>query len=722
MLRRLVATALVGALALWIRATWRALVFVNGETVPLDGDCFYHLRRALLTLDDFPTVPAVDPWLNWPHGASPPWGPGFDQLLALPAWIFGLRGDSASHVIAWVPAVLGVMVALVAMGLARALEPDETRRDVAAITAGVVTAALPAAARASFVGRTDHHVAEALFVGLTAWWVASAPDNESPRKQARFELLGAALAFASLHVFTGTVMTLGLATAALTVRALGNARPPLVGSGAPAMLGGAALVALLDGRWIRLQHSGFHHLQLSWLHVTLLAAAGVTLAAIALVGARVEARWRRALIATAALLPLAAGVALAAPTLRREFAAGLIDWLATSDPWMRTVEESKPLLLQGIRGALNLFGSLALIGPVLWFVALRRSARGPLRVTAMLAVMGGGLIALTLLQSRFARAIPPLMGAWIALALNEFASRWGRAGSPAAVALAVLWVGVDPEPRELLKPVTGRWTLATTEAARFLREVPPRVSRGVGAGVLAHWSMGHEVLLMARRPVLVAGFGPYTGARTWSEVESVWPGSESYAIEVMRAHDAGFITAPSQALMLAGGPRMSPVKRNARGALVLDSAYLRAVPLAAMLLGGGGSASLRVHHLAHLRPRFASRDRIPGLLSAVPGVWVFERVAGARVRGEAPEGATVLLRLPLQVHDATRVWEAWTVARGGRWEITVPLPCGERGDGGIRTGVRYELRVNDARAGAVTVRERDVREGAVIEAAALQVN
>lgn len=718
MRRRIPAAALVGALALWIRATWRAVVFVGGETVPLDGDCFYHLRRSLQTLEGFPRVPPRDPWLDWPQGASPPWGPGFDQLLALPAYLLGLRADlpAAARVIAWVPAALGALVALAAMGLARALEPDPERRDVAALVAGLLTAAMPAAARASLVGRTDHHVAEALCVALVAWWAASAPDGDAgARPRVRFELVGAALAFASVHVFTGSVMTLGLATAALTARALWAPRPSLVGSGAGAMLGAAALLATLDGGWIRVQRSAFHHLQLSWLHVALLLAAGAALSAASLAGARAKSPARRAALAAGVTLPLAGAVALLAPTLRRELAAGVVDWLATSDPWMRTVDESRPLLSQGIRRAWDLYGALTVAAPALFVVALRRASRGPLRAAATLAVMGGGLIALTLLQSRFGRALPPLMAAWIALGLNELAARVGPRGGLAAASLAALWLAADPEPRELLAPVRGGWTLATTDAARFLRGAAPRVTPGAGAGVLAHWSMGHEVLYMARRPVLVAGFGPYTGARTWAEIESVWPGSEAHAVAVMRAHDAGFLTAPSQALMLLGGARrMSPVKRGARGALVLDSAYLRAYPLAATLLGGGGSAALGVRHLEHLRPRFASRDRIPGIASAVPGVWVYERVAGATVRGEARDGATVTLRLAMQARDARRVFEAWTVARGGRWAVTVPLPCGEGGAGGVATGPRYEVRVDGARAGSAVVREADVRGGAEV--------
>ncbi len=719
MLFRVAAALFVTALALWTRAGWNAVVFVRGETVPLDGDCQYHLRRALQTLANFPHVPVRDPWLDWPRGAIAPWGPGFDQLLALPAWVVGAAHDPslAARLIAWVPAVLGVAVALLAMSLARALEPDPARRDTAAIVAGVVTAALPTAVRTSFVGRTDHHVAEALCVALVTLWIATAPLPDAPlRARWRFEALGAALVFGSVHVFTGTVMTLGLATVALAIRLLRAEGPTFAGSGSAAMLGGASLVAVIDNGWIRAQATPFHHLQLSWLHVSLLASAGAVLGVLALAASGQRGVSRRALFSVAVLAPAALLVGVLAPTFRHELSAGLMDWLATRDPWMRTVAESQPLLSVGVRGVFQSFGVLSLVALPLFALALRRARRGTPTAFVALAVMGSGLVALTLLQNRFGRAIVPLFGVWMALGTVEAVARLRRRADLAAVLLAGLWVVADPEPRELLRPARAGWTLGSTEAALYLRRAAPSVSRGVGSGVLAHWTLGHEVLHLGCHPVLVAGFGPYTGVSTWAEVESVWPGDEAHAITVMRAHDAGFLVVPSQALLFAGTPRgLRPVKRSSRGERVLDSAYLRAVPLAAMVLGGGGNAALGVLHLARLRPRFASPDRLPGL-AAVQGTWVYERVEGARVEGSAPEGARVALRLPLSVRGVTRTWEAWTVSHAGRWSITVPLSTGWSGDGGVSTGPRYALTINGVPRGTLTVRESEIHSGAVIPA------
>ena len=77
------AVAMGTALAVWLRTRNAGEVFVRGEVFGVDTDCYYHLRRALRTLEHFPVVPVRDPWLAWPLGALPTWSPGFDQLLSL---------------------------------------------------------------------------------------------------------------------------------------------------------------------------------------------------------------------------------------------------------------------------------------------------------------------------------------------------------------------------------------------------------------------------------------------------------------------------------------------------------------------------------------------------------------------------------------------------------------------------------------------------------------
>ncbi len=733
---RALSTALIALVALWTRSTWRSVVFVDGETLPLDTDSHHHMRRALETLARFPHVPARDPWIDWPRGAFAPWGPGFDQLLALPAWLLGARGDPAraARIIAWVPPVLGAIVAVMAMSIARRIEPDRERREPAALLAGIITAALPTATLTALVGRTDHHVFEAFATALVALWALSAPPP-SPRAW-RFELWGALVVFVVVHGFSGAVMQCALAGAALALRlAFEDAPPPrerlhaLAGTGGPALCGGALALVLIDGPWIRAHDAPFHHLQLSYLQPLLLAIAGVSLTTLAAVTRwRVwnAPRWRAAVtrvaVAVGLLAPVAVAIQLLLPSVRDEFAAGMIDWLATRDPWMASVVESFPLLRGGTRRARDVFGLLAFATPVLLPLAVRRAARVRIEAALTLALVGGGLLGLALLQNRFCRALPALFGAWTALGLFELLSlvaRRVKALTPsrvtaAAFALTLLWIVADPDARETFVPVRGHWMLGVHEAALYLRARAP-VARGHRDAVLAHWTMGHEVMWLSRRPVVVAGFGPYTSREAWDDAESAWRGDEARALAVMDRHDAGYMMFPSAAVLDPPSPTgRRSVKRSARGGFALDGAYLREVPIAAAVLGGSGSVSFGVAHFEHLRPVFADGTRIAGLTSPVPGVWVYERVRGATLRGHAPDGTRVVLHLPMRVRDFERRWEAWTDARGGQWSATVPLPTGWNSGGGIATGPRYEVTAGVVRV-SVSVSEGEVRDGAVVD-------
>jgi len=61
--------------------TWSSVFTASGIT--LDGtDGYYHLRRAWLTMMDWPWVPQFDHLMNVPDGAPLVWAPLYDFLLA----------------------------------------------------------------------------------------------------------------------------------------------------------------------------------------------------------------------------------------------------------------------------------------------------------------------------------------------------------------------------------------------------------------------------------------------------------------------------------------------------------------------------------------------------------------------------------------------------------------------------------------------------------------
>ncbi|MEZ4394118.1 MAG: hypothetical protein R3A48_23850 [Polyangiales bacterium] len=730
---RVGASASVLGLALYLRATQRPVVFLGGETIPLDTDCHYHMRRALRTLEGFPHVPPRDPWMNWPEGAVPTWGPGFDQLLALPAWLLGAREDPAraARIIAWVPPALGLLTVALTMGLARASDPDDESRDLTALAAGLFVAATPVSVLEAMVGRTDHHVFEALVTAAVALWCLRPKAIDTPL---RVELAGAALVFATVHGFSGALLTWGLATGALLLRALfgevpRGARGALPGSGGPALLLGAAAITAVDGRWILSHGQPFHHLTLSFLQPALLAAGGVAVCVATLIAGRLDGgaglgrAARRGGITLAALLPAAALAALLAPTVAHEVREGLVQWLATRDPWMGSIQETQSLLSGGLRGALDDYGALALTTPVLLPLALRRASRRGLDAALSLALLGVGTLLLTLLQRRFGRANPPMLALWTALGLAELAElargrislgRKALVWVPAALALA--WCALDPEPRALFARVRGQWITGGHEAALFLRDLPPRRAvRGERPAVFAHWTLGFEAMFLGRRPALVTGFGPYASRATWAALEPTWRGDEAGLVSALDGRDARYWMFPSAAFLSQRSPRGErAVKRSARGRLVVSSEFLREVPVAAAVLGGSGAAQLGVRHFESLRPIFVDHGRVQGLSTAVPTHWVYERVRGARLEGDAPQGGPVVVSIPLALRDIRRRWEALATVRGGRWSVRVPLPTGWATRGGVSTAGRYTVTARGRVVAEVVVTERAVRDGETV--------
>jgi asparagine N-glycosylation enzyme membrane subunit Stt3 len=125
--------------------TWSSVFAASGIT--LDGtDSYYHLRRAWLTLQDWPWVPQFDHLMNVPDGAPLVWAPLYDFLLATIAKVLPGGPESAVELAgAVLPPVLGVLQVLVLATLLKRLAGHRT-----AIIGALLTALLPGVVRFTF--------------------------------------------------------------------------------------------------------------------------------------------------------------------------------------------------------------------------------------------------------------------------------------------------------------------------------------------------------------------------------------------------------------------------------------------------------------------------------------------------------------------------------------------------------------------------------------------
>jgi asparagine N-glycosylation enzyme membrane subunit Stt3 len=732
--RGLIAAAGVAGIALtvWLRARAQGAVFVGGEVFVTDTDCYYHLRRALLTLEHFPTVPLRDPWLAWPRGAIPTWGPGFDLFLALPPRLLGLTSASprAPVVIAWVPVFAGALTAALASLTAARLEPSAERRAPVALAALVFAAALPTSVHITQVGAVDHHMIESIAPLLALLWV-TARRAWSPL---RWELAGGALLASMTYLFSGTMATHALLAAGLALSLVAEARPlppgsRWLGGGALAYASGAALLTALSLPWVRAHGQWFHHLQLSLMQPLLLGAGAALLAAATHAAAAIERDTlaqrapRRAWAATwRVAAPLALGLALF-PALRRELVAGVLDWLFTRDPWMAAIAECRPLFAGGVFTAppwRRVFVEFSALGPLLIALlplALARLHRRRAATTPTLAVVVSGLLLFTMLQQRFGRALAGPIAPVAALGLAELVDVLARRRAAplatwAPLAIALVWLGADGGARAMFRPAPAGMITGLLEGAVLLRDraLPP----GRGAAVLTFSSYGSEALYLARRPVVVSGFGPYLDRALYEESSSAWRSSEQRLFAHLTRRDAGHVLATTSSLLNLGAPRdPRPFRRTGDGREVLNDAYFQRFPVAVMVLAGSGNARHAMRHLEHLRPVFAGGGLIGSREVPLPDAWAYERVAGARVTGEAPDGALIRATLAVTVRGRARQWEAWTRASQGAWALVVPLATATR-ERYVTTGERYVVTVAEREIGTLTVTLDDVRGGRAV--------
>lgn len=743
----------IAGVALWARVSRAGEVFVGGETIPVEHDCFYHLRRILLTAADFPDVPIRDPHINWPIGADCGWPPGFDQLGALFVLLFGGGSEAGrARAAAILPVVLGVACVLGTMWLTRALLERHPRRDWIALGAGWLLALLPQAIATSMVGRIDHHIAEALIIVLLLAWVSrragllGAPRaGPELRADLRFELAGAALLTGAVHIFAGSVLYAAVAAACLVGVALLEPTPSTrmrrahLGSGAPAFLIAGAILFFLARPQVAVHGHDFSHLFPSFTQPALIAAAAPAIAvatAISFVLRASQVRpgvaLRRIAAVTLAIGLLITIVVAALPRVRAEVISGLSDWLAKKDPYMAAIDETQPIFMHqspldpaAWTRVYSFFGVLGLAAPLTLPVAVWRVVRLDRARGACLAAFLVALTALTLVQLRFGRELVVVLAIATAVALDFAASavqaRLAPRMNTARIPEGALGLGLaacvllDPVLRLYLVSRPPPPLSALPAAAIYLRDNTPQVQPGKGSGVLGAWDLGFALLELGRRPIVVSGFGPYLSREAFDSVERAWRGTEDEMLALMAQRDLGYVvTGASSYLTIPTTDGALPFVRAPDGRGLLNGAYFRRMPLSPLIVGGSGSPEIGVAHVAHLMPRFASSQTVGGLDVPVPRLWVYERVAGARITGAAESGRRIVARTILQAPGRGFEYVAWTIATDGRFTLTIPLPTAFV-VGDLTTAASYRVVIGDAPPVDLAVSEGAVRSGDTIE-------
>jgi hypothetical protein len=472
---------------------------------------------------------------------------------------------------------------------------------------------------------------------------------------------------------------------------------------------------------------------LSYAFPSLLQPALLTAAAAALLAAHVVARivphaqrgvpWRRV---AGLLVPgvLLGGAVLLSP-LRAPLLAAIQEHLLRGDPWLRQIEEFQPLLrwstlfsVGGWREACKYFGLFApatlLLLPLAGaFVRSRQPERA-----AVFLWFSGCLLALSLLQERFARPLWPLVSVWTACALVALARRL-RGGRACTTPLALALVGVA------LAGACGTGALrarmhpehaaphAGALASVFLGAANRARPDGTRPGVLTSWSLGHDMVWPGKSGVVANGFLFHVGREGLEQVQRALAGGEQDALALMQRRDLGWLVigADYYAFARAGREQLPAIVLDDRGRGVLNAAFLARVPLAVTMLGGGGIPDLSIRHLQRLVPRWVAPSALPNTAVVLPELWAFERVRGALLVGSTSPGARVVADVELSARGAALPYRAWTDADGaGKFALRVPIWNGALG-AGVSAGAQWRVQLPERALIGLAVSEADVRDG-----------
>ncbi len=706
------ALAVVIGVALLARALGFEWVFVGADVYFAPADAQYHLRRAFYGYENFPRVLLFDPYINFPGGASVPWPPLYDQLIALVSRGLFLDRAGFERVAAWSGPILGALTVIPIHGIARQLAPAGV-----GVLAGLIFALLPASIGYSRVGNADHHSAVALIGACLLYCVVRLVRPGLGEWRWHGLVVGLAVGrLALLLTWHGSLLYLFAAEAILLgAGVFADDRRVLRAQSISA----AGVLALLIPIRLSLPMplgGPYSSIALSWLHVIAMLAVLAVSGGLALLRARGvgETVQQRALVAAALALGLLA-LLFSLPGPRGGLLPA-IRFLTMSDGGGHVTGEQRPLFaIFGERGGLQPpeleWGWLAYAIPLTPLFALlhfRALGRGELpfgrapsgesppdsaadtRASALALVFWGGFFGtLAMAQQRYGNDFAPCASVLFALGAAQLSTRlfaggrgergpWLRQNVVAVVLVLVLMIPALhrvhwPRARSSWASLAGtgwpggaaRLTVAATltRFARNVRATTPETRGYLDSsltpeyGIIAHPTLGHAIQYEARRATATDPFWAYIGQENWDRtMRFLAARDEASALAAARELMARYV------ITMPGDPEDTVVGRlhdrdgsqsGNRGALehfrLITEAPQRGKPISEIF-------------------RVGMRGVVPYKL--------FEIVPGARLRLLTDRGAYVSASLRLQTNQDRRfVYRATATADDeGVAHLVLPYP------------------------------------------------
>ncbi len=465
--------------------------------VPLTTtDPFYHARRIMSTVHNYPHLLTYDYYLSYPTGAYCIWPPLFDFLAATIIWFGTLGGKISSNQMVWLIAVYPILYGLLVIWLTFLIAKKIFTIEVAYLSA-IFAAILPGLIIWSNLGYCDHHIAESMsLIGILYLLIYKQSDKISD-----FVRLGIFFGI-SLLLWQGSILFIGVAFLVLFLRAAHKSFITFF------ITGLMIFPFILNTNY---PDGPFSYRGLSFLHLSLLTIAMLIMLTLYLY------KKYSFLISSVTLFIL--GILVILLFKEKTFIGGF-GFIFKNNPWLSSIMEFQPLMIRdeyiSTLSVNSLYGRAYYVWPfmmVLFLLKKRDRIRNTFalfsiftcimsfngyRYTVWFAPLYVILLSATLFQ--------------IYYLLRKLIPRCSRILSSVVVTILIIVI-FQPVYKTFFSKVPPGISKEEEIAYKWLANSTPSTSyyltpnKKPEYGIMCFWNYGHKLLFLAKRPVSASNFG-----------------------------------------------------------------------------------------------------------------------------------------------------------------------------------------------------------------------
>ena len=509
----LVAVVILGLLLRFLAG--KNFLTENGILLP-GYDEFYHMRRILYTVQNFPDTLWFDSYLNYPHGWENVWPPLYDQICAAFCLLLGQNTRPGVEMAAsFMPIIFGTITAFVVFFLIREIFDHRT-----AILASLMTVLAPTYLQYTRFAAMDHHSLEVLFL-LSALLFLILAFCRREKRYIFAVMAGISLA-ALAYTWHGATLYLAIIPVYGAVEMAMALKDKRSWQGTAMALILALAVAII----LILPYRNAAWLRPSFMGIVAVFGAMAVISALGYIVAKKNMSWK-AFPLGIIILSLAFVLILSSGLLEL---GGLIKFgleLIWGGSWIGMISEAEPLIYDWLTFKQVLFSGLGLnllfafAGLAVILIYIRNSQEGRRQGLMILLLWAVFSIALTFGQLRFLYMSTISMGILISILffylLDLIRDRLGESNQRSILpAILILFLFLTlPSIAEVANTVTysdpmikGDWQ----ESMAWLKENSNATSffdapvKTPEYSVMCWWDYGNWIMYMAERPVVASNF------------------------------------------------------------------------------------------------------------------------------------------------------------------------------------------------------------------------